>query len=263
MHHHLIEVIASIIIAGAVLQWVGWKLQIPGLILLILAGVLLGPAGIGWLNPEQDFGEMLQPMISLGVAVIVFEGGLNLRWHEFKQNSKVIYRLVTWSVLITFVLSVWQPAICGHGLAGGVDPGSDRRQGLGRPIMPAAETGQSQTPSGRPATLEGIVNDLTGALLAVLIYGYYMYTDTHTLAGGLRWAWARGIAVSLLLGLGAGLLVGAAFRRGYVPEHLKSPLILAMVLLVYPGQQGAGRGRSAGCHPAWYRAGQSAPAHPA
>ncbi|MEZ5477493.1 MAG: cation:proton antiporter [Thiolinea sp.] len=156
MHHHLIEVIASIIIAGAVLQWVGWKLQIPGLILLILAGVLLGPAGIGWLNPEQDFGEMLQPMISLGVAVIVFEGGLNLRWHEFKQNSKVIYRLITWSVLITFVLTSlaarylvdmdWPVALILGAIVAIVTGPTDHA---------AAETGQSQTPSGRPATLGG------------------------------------------------------------------------------------------------------------
>ena len=81
MHHHLAEIIASILVVGIALQWVGWRLKIPALILLIIAGFIMGPL-TGWLKPSEDFGDLLQPMISLSVGVILFEGGLNLRWHE-------------------------------------------------------------------------------------------------------------------------------------------------------------------------------------
>ncbi len=56
MEHHLAEILASVLIVGIAAQWIGWRLRIPALILLILAGLLMGPV-TGWLNPSQDFRE--------------------------------------------------------------------------------------------------------------------------------------------------------------------------------------------------------------
>ncbi len=233
MHHHIAEIIASILIVGIALQWIGWRLKIPALILLIMAGFIMGPL-TGWLKPSEDFGDLLQPMISLSVAIILFEGGLNLRWHEFKQNSHVIYRLVSWNVLLTFSFG----SLASHYLVGLSWPvalifGAIIIVTGPTVIMPLLKQANLRK---QPASLlrwEGIVNDPVGALLVVLIYGYYVHAESDILVLGILSGLAISVVVSLLLGVGIGVFIARSFERGHVPEYLKSPLLLIAVLLVY------------------------------
>jgi NhaP-type Na+/H+ or K+/H+ antiporter len=224
---------ASIIIVGIALQWIGWRLKIPALILLIIAGFVMGPI-TGWINPKEDFGEILHPIISLGVAIILFEGGLNLRWHEFKQNSQVINRLITWNVVVTFSLG----AIASHYLVGLSIPVALIFGGIiivtgPTVIMPLLKQANLNK---RPAALlrwEGIINDPIGALLVVLIYGYYMLSQSETLVIDIVMGLGLSLIVSLILGVGTGIGIAEAFKYGKVPEHLKSPVILISIFLVY------------------------------
>ena len=233
MDHHIAEILASVLIAGVIVQWVGWYLRIPALILLIVVGFVMGPL-IGWLKPTEDFGDLLQPMISLSVAVILFEGGLNLQWHEFKKNSSVIYRLISWNVVLTFLLG----STASHYLVGMSWPVALMFGAIiivtgPTVIMPLLKQANLQK---RPAALlrwEGIVNDPIGALLVVLIYGYYVQSNNDTLAMGIFLGLGISLIVSLVLGVGIGVLMARFFKQGKVPEYLKSPLVLMAVLLVY------------------------------
>lgn len=233
MHHHVAELIASILIVGIALQWVGWRLKIPALILLIAAGFIMGPI-TGWLKPTEDFGELLQPMVSLSVAVILFEGGLSLQWHEFKKNSRVIYRLVTWSVVITFGTG----SLAAHYLVGLSWPvalvfGAIIIVTGPTVIMPLLKQANLRKQPSSLLRWEGIVNDPIGALLVVLIYGYYVLSESDALAINIASGLLISLVVASALGVGVGLLLARAFRQGKVPEYLKSPLILIAVLLVY------------------------------
>ena len=67
-------------------QWIGWKLRLPAILPLLLCGLTLGP-GFGVLNPDAIFGDLLFPIISLGVAVILFEGALTLNFKEIKDHG--------------------------------------------------------------------------------------------------------------------------------------------------------------------------------
>lgn len=233
MDHHIAEMLASVLIVGVLVQWVGWYLRIPALILLIVVGFVMGPL-MGWLKPTEDFGDLLQPMISLSVAVILFEGGLNLQWHEFKKNSSVIYRLISWSVVLTFLLG----SVAAHYVVGLSWPVALMFGAIiivtgPTVIMPLLKQANLQK---RPAALlrwEGIVNDPIGALLVVLIYSYYVYSEKETLAMEIVAGLGISLLVSLALGAGIGLLLARLFRQGAVPEYLKSPLVLMAVLLVF------------------------------
>lgn len=233
MNHHLAEVLASIIVAGVAAQWLGWRLRIPALILLIGFGFLLGPV-TGWLEPSADFGSLLQPMISLSVAVILFEGGLNLHWHELRKHSNIITRLVTWNVLLTFAMG----SLASHYLVGLAWPVALMFGAIiivtgPTVIMPLLKQANLRQ---RPAALlrwEGIVNDPIGALLVVLIYGYYTYADADMLATQILYGLGISLLSALILGVGGGFLLARAFRSGQVPEYLKFPITLLMVLAVY------------------------------
>ncbi len=232
-HQHLTEIMASILIVGIALQWIGWRFKIPALILLIIAGFIMGPI-TGWVNPKEDFGDMLHPIVSLSVAIILFEGGLNLKWHEFKQNSQVINRLITWNVIATFSLGT----IASYYLAGLSLPVALI---FGAIIIVTGPTVivpllKQANLNRRPAALlrwEGIINDPVGALLVVLIYGYYMLSQSETLVINIVLGLGLSLVVSLMLGVGVGFIIAEAFKKGKVPEHLKSPLILISIFLVY------------------------------
>ena len=64
--------LASIGVISLVCQWIAWRLRLPAILFLLLAGMLVGP-GLGLLSPDKLFGDMLFPIVSLAVAVILFE----------------------------------------------------------------------------------------------------------------------------------------------------------------------------------------------
>ena len=77
-------------------------LKIPSIFLLLLFGIMLGPAYLNLVRPET-LGDSLPIIVELGVAIILFEGGLSLRPDSFKLISAPLKRLLTLGSLISFV----------------------------------------------------------------------------------------------------------------------------------------------------------------
>ncbi len=88
--------------AGVSLLVVADAARVPSIVLLLLGGVLLGPEGLGLVDPHA-LGGGLETVISLAVAVILFEGGLGLRVDGFRRSPTVIRRMLSVGVLITWV----------------------------------------------------------------------------------------------------------------------------------------------------------------
>ena len=65
-------------------QWLAWRLRMPAIVLMLLAGVLIGPV-LGIFDPERDIGPLMSPMIAIAVAIILFEGGLTLNFHKLQD----------------------------------------------------------------------------------------------------------------------------------------------------------------------------------
>ena len=70
--------LALIVVLGAAAQWAAHRLRIPSVLLLLAAGFLVGPEVAGWVKPNELFGGLLFPFVSLSVALLLFEGGLSL-----------------------------------------------------------------------------------------------------------------------------------------------------------------------------------------
>jgi len=177
---------------------------------------------------------MLEPMIGLLVAVILFEGGMNLRFHELKEAGPGVMRLGTAGVAITFLLGSiaahyvgklsWPVAVLFGAIIVVTGP---------TVIMPMLRQARLKQ---RPASLlkwEGIINDPTGALLAVLVFEYFSYLGSGAAVVQVLTGLAIAIGAAAVLGVGGGYLLGKAFSRDDVPEFLKAPVTLAFVLLCY------------------------------
>ena len=90
---HLVLSFALIGAVGIGAQWFAWRLNLPAIVLMAVAGLLIGPV-FGFINPSEDFGDFYRPMISVAVAVILFEGGLQLKFDEIKHVKAGVMRLV-------------------------------------------------------------------------------------------------------------------------------------------------------------------------
>ena len=240
---NLVLAFAVIGVLGVGAQWLAWRLNLPAIVLMSIAGVLAGPV-FGWFTPpdaapgappmEALFGEFYRPIIAVAVAVILFEGGLQLNFAELRDLSKGVRRLIFPGVLIAWGLSAvaayliaglsWDIALLFGGIMVVTGP---------TVVIPLLR--QSKL-NARPATLlkwEGIVNDPIGALLAVLVYEFLAFDDRHASASEI----VSSIVVAAILSAGFGFAVGrfaaTSFRRGWVPEYLKPPALLALVLACF------------------------------
>ena len=103
MEHPLLG-LASIIVIGIAAQWLSWRIRLPSIFLLLLAGFVAG-AVTGWVNPDQLLGGALFPIVSLSVAIILFEGGLSLDVKELAKIGPVVRNLASVGVITTWVLA--------------------------------------------------------------------------------------------------------------------------------------------------------------
>ena len=98
MHESLFNQIGLILLLTLLSQWIAWRFKFPVIFLLTTLGILFGPL-LQLVNPTELFGDLLSPFVELIVAIILFEGGLSLKLHEFKKVSHGLIRLFTLSIL--------------------------------------------------------------------------------------------------------------------------------------------------------------------
>ena len=96
--------VLCIAVAGVGAQWLAWRLRLPAIVLLFAVGLVVGP-GLQILLPTQMFGNSVRPLVSLAVAIVVFEGGLALEFRELGAAGEGVLRLWVLALPISFVLA--------------------------------------------------------------------------------------------------------------------------------------------------------------
>ena len=86
--------VAVALIVGMMAQAVAYHLRMPGIVLLLAAGVLLGPDVLRVVEPGS-LGPALQMLVGYAVAIILFEGGLSLNLRQLSREARSIRQLVT------------------------------------------------------------------------------------------------------------------------------------------------------------------------
>ncbi|HBU97846.1 cation:proton antiporter, partial [Thalassospira lucentensis] len=227
--------IAGLILAGVGAQWMAWRAGVPAIVLLSALGLILGP-GTGLLDPVTDFGALLQPLVAVAVAVILFEGGLALDFRELRHSVSGILRLTTIAPLLAWLLG----AFAAHYLADLSWPVAALFGGIMIVTGPTviAPLLRHARMAKHPSTLlkwEGIVNDPIGALFAVLAYEIIVASQRGNGLSAAIGHLAFNILIAIAIGLVAGLCTVQVFRRGWIPEFLKAPLVLGVLLTCFAG----------------------------
>lgn len=233
MSEDILVGLAAIIILGIVAQWLAWRLHLPTILLLLIGGFIAGPI-TGVLNPDELFGHLLFPLVSVSVAIILFEGGLSLNLKELRPVGRIVVNLTTIGILITWLLTAlaahyivgvdWSPAILLGAIL--VVSGPTVIIPLLRQVRPSGKIGSI-------VKWEGIINDPIGAILAVLVFEV-------TVSSGYQegtWMAISGVIKAILFGaiigiLGAGVIV-LFLKRYFIPDFLQNPVALMMVVIAY------------------------------
>ena len=232
---------------GILAQWLAWRLRLPAILLLLVFGVLFGQL-LGYLLEQQvdaksgqESGveevidpELLFPIVSLSVAVIMFEGGLSLRVRELREAGRAVLGLVTVGIAVTWLLTT----VAARWLLG-FEPSMAVLLGallvVSGPtvIMPLLRQVRPDRRVGAIVKWEGILNDPIGAIAAFLIFyaiasGQLERPVLHALGA---------LVVFIAVGAVYGLLIALAFvqilKRFWIPSYLHNAAFLTAVLATF------------------------------
>ena len=89
----LMLMIVVFLALGIFSQWLANKIKWPSIVVMAIVGLLVGPV-LGIANPKEAMGsDVFSPIVSLAVAIILFEGSSNL---DFRNLEASLKRLLEW-----------------------------------------------------------------------------------------------------------------------------------------------------------------------
>ncbi len=228
-----------LLLIGALSQLLAWRFDFPAILIMTVAGILVGPI-FGWLEPDRILGELYSPLISIAVALILFEGSLSLEFREIDDLRKSIFRLVTVGVFVSFILTSillimigdfhWLPAFTLGAIFVLTGP---------TVIIPLPRQANL---SARPAKVlkwEGIIIvDPLGALMGLFVVRVsFIFYQNDGLASHLPFFWSCIVAVAF--GIAVGHLLIRLFGNEKVPEYLRTTLTSRESFLSTPSVNGS------------------------
>src|SRR5690606_11122390 len=231
MDNYLLIAIATIGVLGSLAHWLSWWLKLPSILFLLLIGIVLGAPVTGWLKPDLIFGDLLFTIVSLSVAVILFEGALTLNFSQIRGLETVVRWLVTIGMIVTWlVIAVathllldldWLLSLLFGSLVVVTGP---------TVIVPMLRILNLDKRIANVLRWEGIVIDPLGALLADLVFNFIISSQkgAEGLLGVLfDFGWI--IMIGVILGGLAGELMAQILRRHWVPDYLHNVFTLTLV----------------------------------
>lgn len=225
--------LASIGILSLFCQWLAWRVRMPAILFLLAGGIAAGP-WLGFLAPEVVFGDLLFPLISLSVAIILFEGSLTLRYEEIRGHGKMVRNLIPVGSIVTCIIGTlsarwllevsWEVALLFGAIS--IVTGPTVIAPLLRSVRPDAKLANI-------LRWEGIIIDPVGALLAVLVFEGIVSWGQGNVFGHSLYIFGKTLAVGFLIGAVAGYLNGLALRKHLIPQYLHNAGTLTFMLGVY------------------------------
>ncbi|MEC5424400.1 sodium:proton antiporter [Virgibacillus sp. C22-A2] len=214
-------------------QWVAWRYRMPAIVVMAITGLLVGPI-LGLINPEEDFGSLYSPIISVAVAIILFEGSLNLSFKELRGLGKPIFRISTVGAFIAWILG----SLAAHYVAGLSWAVAFVIGGLfivtgPTVIMPLLRQSKLKPRPAKILKWEGIIVDPIGALLAVFAFEIITYITASDPDGAALTLFFAASIFAAVFGWACGKGIGWMFETGHIPEFLKSPAVIIVVIMCF------------------------------
>lgn len=217
--------------AGIGAQWLAQLLRLPSIVFMLAAGVVVGPV-LGWVDPDALLGPLLPPLVSLAVAIILFEGGLTLRFRDIAAEKGVISRLISIGALVTW----------GTGIVAALtflDISTEAAVLLGAVLIVSGPTVvgpllrqiRPHGSSGRVLKWESILIDPIGAMMAAVVLEVIIARDGNV--GSVVGQVLVFVGIGLGIGIAGAALMIPLLRWHVLPDRLHDSLTLAVALVAF------------------------------
>lgn len=211
----VLPTIALVLVLGILAQLVSRRLRVPSVLFLILIGVAVGSEGAGLVTAELFGEEGLVTIVGLSVGIIVFDGAFELRKERIEESDRASLGLVTIGALVTFLGT----SVAVHYILGQPWPLSFLVGALlvatgPTVITPILEVVEVREPVAAALETEGIFNDVTAAIAAVVIFETFVIGEGGFVSHLFRFS--RRLAVGVAVG------VAVAVALVYLLRHLGS-----------------------------------------
>jgi NhaP-type Na+/H+ or K+/H+ antiporter len=197
--------VGLIVVLAVGSQVLASQLRIPALIILLPAGFIAG-ALTDDVNPQNLLGPAFQPLVSLAVAVILYDSGVDLEWgHVHGRARRVVPRLVIVGVPVTMAFAALLAAPL-FGMSGGAAAMTGAILVVSGPTVvgPLLAFVRPSDRLGRILSWEGSLIDPIGGILGAVVFNAVL-ASTH---GGIGHPVAR-LLLSAVIGV-VGAAVGIA-----------------------------------------------------
>ncbi|MCW9094219.1 MAG: cation:proton antiporter, partial [Ignavibacteriaceae bacterium] len=228
----LIE-LASIAVLGIVAQWLAWRLRFPSILFFLVIGFIAGPV-TGFLHPDGLMGELLLPIVSISVALILFEGGLTLRLGELRDVGRVVITLIIVGAIITWIIA----SAAAHYILM-----LDLRLSilLGAILIVTGPTVigpllSHVRPLKRVSTIlkwEGILIDPVGAILAVLVFEAIIAGEISEASTVIFLGILKTLLIGGVIGFGMARLLLLLMKKFLIPDILQESVAFVMVIAAF------------------------------
>ena len=218
---------------GILVQVISRHIKMPGIVLLLGAGILLGPDLLGWINPAS-LGKAMHMIVGFAVAVILFEGGMNLRLNHIKREQQVIRQLITVGALVTAI---------GGAISSKLIIGWDWRNSIlfgvliivtgPTVISPLLKRLRFRRSVSTVLEAEGVLLDAIGAVLAVVALEVALSPSGLSFIKGFFHIISR-LLSGVIFGAAGGLGLALLLRiRRFIPESLENVFMLSMIFALF------------------------------
>jgi potassium/hydrogen antiporter len=236
----VIETLAIVLGAGLGCELVAGLIRLPRMIVLLAAGVVLGPEAIGVIElPLDSIGVEL--LFSLGVSFILFYGGLELSLRVLSQVGISLALLAVPGVVLTAAVVgavaalVFDVPFEAGFLIGAVVAPTDPAI-----LIPLFERLRVRAKVVQTIIAESALNDATGAVLALSVATFVLRGEGSF--GDPLLDFVKELAISIALGIVFGFLLAAVLstRRAGVWRESSAIAFAAVVAAEYVSISSAG-----------------------
>lgn len=208
------------------------RLRIPALIVLLPVGFVAG-ALTSDINPNKLLGSLFQPLVSLSVAVILFDSGLGLNLQRLQGHARrVVRRLIVLGVPITGALAAFSAALLfGMSKQAALMLGTILVVSGPTVVGPLLNFVRPTERVQRVLIWEGSLIDPVGGILGALVFNAIVTSSSRHVGSGFG---------QFLISVGVGLAGGAVgiallwllLRKLQLAEVLGTQAMLASVIAV-------------------------------
>ncbi|AYY66547.1 sodium:proton antiporter [Staphylococcus hominis] len=226
-------VIVLFLALGIFSQWLANRIKWPSIVVMSIVGLLVGPI-LGLANPEQTLGsEIFSPIVSLAVAIILFEGSSNLDFRELKGISKAVIRIITIGATIAWVLgAIALHKILGFPISIAIVMGGLLLITGPTVIQPLLKQAKVRNSVDTVLRWESIILDPLGPILALA--AFYVYQIVGQGFGfQLLLIFIFKMLIVALIGFGASFFFNWLIQRDVIPQNLMPSIQLVFILLVF------------------------------